>query len=343
MFNKVSTIAFVNNSLNRDLTLIQIEKLGIPKSQVVIFTLRDLVIDDRDDYGAVYDYGAKASLTFFGQSKFIKFYVKSSITLRCLLKTGSITRVFIPNSDNLLCNHVIQWAKRNPIVVATVAEGLMNYQNITPIDRAGWRWWSKAVISKLLGLKYQKPNGHLSGSFEASVTEVYSFSDKFLAAPKEKYRNVNLRGRMDKPITDKRHAIIVVTGINQWLPKEQSVKLSKRLYDFVKSRDFLRVDIKLHPNYSNSDLESVLGEFEVLQTKKSVEDILPNVEAGTVISTGSTALATIKFAFPEVECIDFGSDIYVAHAYRGDMSMVKFMKSLGVVCVESNYSGSASC
>lgn len=338
MVEFVSTIAFVNNSLNRDLTLIQLEKLGIPKSQTVVFTLRDLIIENRDEYAAIYDYGGKASLTFFGQSKFIKFYVEASKVLRRLLKSGSIERVFIPNNDNLLCNHVIQWAKRHPMTIAVVAEGLMNYQNITAIDRANWRWWTKVIIAKFLGLKYQKPNGHLSGSFEDTVSEVYSFSDKFLAAPAEKYRLLSPKVKEGKRVFDKSYAIIVVTGINQWLPRKESVRLSERLYAFVKSRRFRYVEIKLHPNYSNPDIEKALSDFQVLATRKSVEEILPEVEAGTVISTGSTALATIKITFPEVECIDFGSDLYVAHAYRNDMSMVNFMKSLGVVCVKSDNS-----
>ncbi|MFN0069113.1 MAG: hypothetical protein ACKVYV_15940, partial [Limisphaerales bacterium] len=98
--------------------------------------------------------------------------------------------------------------------------------------------------------------------------------------------------------------------------------------------------IKPHPNYPPSEYQRKLLEpYELVTERGSVEELAGKLDAATVVGTCTTALFTLKLMRPGLRCVDFGSDVYVPHAYFGDDSVVKTLAGVGVEIVKAESGG----
>lgn len=329
-------ICFVNNSISSRLAREAIVADGIDFKRVALIKLRSLKVDWEAACGYVLDYGSKPSLNFFGQYRFIGFYLKASVFLRRALKSPRLKEVYICNNDNLLCGHVLQVRSNEAVRVSVLAEGIMNYQDIGLKDRAWWRWLAKPAIGFFMGLKYKTPSTHLSGAYESGVDRVFSFSAPGLKAPEQKVVIFPFLPVSPSLNPDLNSVIIVHTGLWQWMPAKSYSIFASSFVQWLHKQGFKRVFAKNHPHISTGVLEAMLPEAEVLGINGAIESIADRLPAGTVVGTCCTALGTLKLIRPDLRCVDYGADYYCKYAYHGDYGVVEFLRGCGVEVVFSD-------
>ena len=184
----------INNSICADMAAKWLECAGIDTSRVALILLRQVSVEWAKHCAEVIRYPVKPAATLWGQRHVTGFYARASARLRYHLSAGHLRYVLLPNNDNLLTNHVFRWTEALekqrirplPPDIIVVAEGIMNYQQIGIANRAAWRWAVKRIIARVLGLRYQLPDGHLSGAFEQTTRQVVAFASEGLVAPTDK-------------------------------------------------------------------------------------------------------------------------------------------------------------
>lgn len=334
MGDPVTTIAVLNNAISVTLAGRDLEERGVDLGQVAVILTREVDAPWLERCAKVVRYGGKPSGTLWGQARFASFYREAASTVRGLCASPELRNIYIINNDNLLTAHLLRCAEvRKDLEVTVVAEGLMNFQEITVKNRESWRWRVKPVISVLLGLKYRTPTGHLSGAFEAVVSRVVSFAKSGLKAPPEK---IVVRGFPLVPVRVAPKAsvgLIVHTGLWQWMSEERYLPFAQAFADWVKAQRFRKLYVKPHPRIETGILDYLLPEHEVLTTSESLEDIAGDLEAATVMGTCCTGLVTLKLIRPDLKCIDFGGDYYCEHAYHGDYSVLDLLRATDVELV----------
>jgi hypothetical protein len=242
--------------------------------------------------------------------------------------------IYVVNNDNLICSHLISLAARSPgVELSIVCEGLMNYQDITVANRAAWRWRVKPVLAALLGLRYRRPVGHLSGAYDSAVTRVVAFARPGLKAPPEKVVVYPFEA-LDGPAAGRADvALIAHCALWQWMAEDKYRPFAEGFADWVRKQGFSKIYAKPHPRYPTGYLEDLLPEHEVLHTDKSLEDLAGGLDMGVIIGTCTTALVTLKLLRPSLLCVDYGGDYYTEHAYRGDTSILELFRSLDIKTV----------
>lgn len=328
-------ICFINNSISSSLAREVILADGIDFRRVALIKLRSLKVDWEADCGYVLDYGGKPALDFFGQYRFIGFYLKASSFLKRALKGSSLKEVYICNNDNLLCGHVLRVRRKITARISVVAEGIMNYQKIGLNDRAWWRWAAKPLIGFLMGLKYRTPTTHLSGAYDLGVGRIVSFSALGLQAPKGKIVIFPFSPVLPVSAPDLESAIIVHTGLWQWMPEECYSAFAHSFVHWLREQGFKKLYAKNHPHIPTGMLEAMLPEVEILGIDGAIESIADRLPSGTVVGTCCTALGTLKLLRPDLRCVDYGADYYCKYAYHGDYGVIDFLKGCGVEVVFS--------
>lgn len=327
----ITTIAFLNNDISAALAERDLIARGIPLCQVVVILGRDLVQPWLEECAAVCRYGSKASLSLIGQAKFIRFYREAAALIRRVRRAGFLREIYVVNNDNLLTSHLLALAASSPLLTVTVvAEGLMNYQEITVDNRVTWRWRVKPPIAFLLGLDYRKPHGHLSGAFEPMVNRVISFATPGLKAPPEKVVVHPLTPVIIHAPTDPRVALLVHTALWQWMSAEDYLRFAEGFAVWVKAQNFAKLYVKPHPRYATGVIADLLPPHQVITDPRAVEELAGEIDAGTVLGTCCTALATLKLIRPDLDCVDWGADYYLPRAYRGDRSVLELFGAVGV-------------
>lgn len=326
----IKAVAFLNNDISADLTRRDLAERGITPSEVAVILGRELDQPWLADCAEVLRYGAAAALNLAGQVKFVGFYRAAARLIARVQQMGGLRDVYIVNNDNLLTSHLL-WLAQDPSITATVvAEGLMNYQDITAHNRAAWRWRVKPMIATALGLHYRRPTSHLSGAFEPVVNRVVSFAAPGLKAPPEKVVVYPLTLVTEYAPTDHRVALLVHTALWQWMPEADYRRFAEAFANWIRAQDFTKLYTKPHPRYPTGMITDLLPNHEVIVDPRAVEDLAGTLEAGTVLGTCCTALATLKMIRPDLECVDYGADFYLPHAYRGDRSVLELFNAVGV-------------
>ncbi|RDH77709.1 hypothetical protein DVS77_15200 [Mycolicibacterium moriokaense] len=103
---------------------------------------------------------------------------------------------------------------------------------------------------------------------------------------------------------------------------------------WVEGSGYRKIQVKKHPRWPGGRMETLLKACEEVGTGLTAEEMVTNLEAGTIIGTGSTALVSLKLIRPDLNCIDYGSDFYCEHAYHGDKSVKTLLSASGVVLVQ---------
>lgn len=333
MKQSITAIVFVNNAISARMALAVLQKDGVPLEHVALILIRKIHFDWFDKCGICLPYPRKPSLSLMGQWPFLKFYRDAASLLRRLLKSSQIKTVYLINFDNLLTNHVMNWAeKHREIEVCVLAEGLMNYQDIQIRNRAWWRSAYKILLTPLLGLRWRTPKGHLSGSFEPAVSRVIGFAPGVIAPP-EKVEVIPFPvvAAARPPQAD--IALIAYTGIWQWMTEDKFKLFAESFVTWLKSRNYRKLLVKPHPHYSEGPLEKLMPAHEVVKDTRNLEEMAGEIDAATVISFNCTALVTLKMIRPDLHCIDYGFDFYSVEAYKGDRSVEAILRASGVELV----------
>lgn len=336
-YKKIEAIASINNAISARLLLLALESDGIPLEKVALICGRQINADWTKRCAVVVNYGAKPSLKLIGQYRVAGFFFRAAWQIKRLLKRNTVKEIYIVNNDNILNSHIIHWKEHRgeqPPRLSVIAEGIMNYQDIGLQDRAGWRWKVKPAIAAALGLDYRLPTSHLSGACESAVGRVISFSAHGLKAPPEKISILSFpkgrNGLRNKP----RSALIVHTGLWQWMEKEKYDKFAHAFACWVNEQRYGFLYTKPHPFIETGTLQDLLPPHEILVDSRSIEDMAADLDYETVVGTCSTALVTLKLMRPDIRCIDFGANYYCQHAYHGDLSVRTLFEGSGVELVD---------
>ncbi len=333
----IDTLVFLSNGLSARLAEATLEQDGVQLSRTAVFTSRPFRLPWLDGVADFHGYPALPSNRFVGQMRFLPYYVTAARAMRRYLSTGQVQRIFITNNDNLLTSHVLSWANMHPHTKVTViCEGMMNFQDIQLRNRAPWRHNTKRLVSRVLGLHYDEPKGHLSGAFDPSTHRVVSFADVGLHAPPDKVEVVRFRPVQPQVRPDPKAGLFAASGIWKYLEPQDRIAFADRFAAWVREQDFAKLYVRRHPHYDASIVEERLPPFDLWQSPRgSLEDVAAHIPAQTVFATHCTALATLSMLRPDLNRIDFGADYYCERAYYGDRSVVSLLQALDVRMVAS--------
>lgn len=329
----MEAIAFINNPISQRMLRAAMQAEGIDPARTLLFVLRAIEPQPWwDEFAEVVRYPHKAALSLWGQRRFIGFYRSASRQLKRALASPALKHLFVINNDNILTNHALAATQSRPECrVSVVAEGLMNYQDIQLANRARWRNLSRPVISRLLGLRWQTPRGHLSGAHEKHIHAVYSFAAPGLVSPPDKVRVIPF-----EPIQPTRSlradtVLFVETALWQWMAPEQFERFADGFTAWIHSLNAQRLLIKPHPNYPPSEyLRQRLPPYAIETDPRSIEAMAADIDAARVVGFCCTGLITLAKLRPDIQCLDYGHDFYLEHAYRGDRTLLALMESVGV-------------
>ncbi|WP_336963512.1 hypothetical protein [Sphingobium aquiterrae] len=331
-------LVFITNGISATMARGALAQDGYPLSRTVLVKQRKVDIDWAGDCAQVIEFTRKPSLTMLGQVNQIGFYRQLLHGIRRLLGQGTLRDIYLPNIDNLVNNHILQAKRKGRLPgdprLSVIAEGLMNYQDITDKDRAGWRWAIKPTLARLMRLRYTKPDNHLSGAFEPEIARVFAYSATGLMAPPAKTAIIAFPQVTPSIAPDPGTALVVMTGIAQWMTAEAFDAFKYAFAKWVNEQQFARVLVKPHPHYPSGGVEALIERSAPLGDPRRLEDMAAEIPAQTVIGYCTTGLITLKLIRPDLDFIDWGSDYYCEHAYHGDRSVIAPLRSAGIRLVE---------
>ena len=328
-------IAFVSNGISALMLQAALVEDGIKVDNLCLISGRRLTQDWVVYCDAYIEFSKKPSLSLIGQFGALSFYVKAVRSLKKWLSDPNVSHVYIANSDNLISNHLINWcAKHHNVKLSVVVEGNMNYHSVTMENRAWWRWWLKPAVASIFGLRFRKPIGHLSGSYEPRVDRIVAYTGNCLEAPADRTQVLPFPKAAIIKSPDPNGVLILLTGIAQWMSDEDFKKFRRTFGKWVKSLNASKIWVKPHPNYPSGGIEEEIGEFEWFTDPRGIETLAGEIPAQTVVGYWSTGLVTLKFIRPDIRCIDFGHDFYSSAAYHGDENVGRILTATGVEMVD---------
>ena len=334
----IRAIAMISNGISAAMLQGALARDGYALQEVALILQRKLDLDWTKHCAEVIDYGVSPSLRLVGQIKTIGYYRRATKRLKAWIAAGTVEDIYIANIDNILSNHALQTVRaQGGPRLSVVAEGFMNYQEIGIDDRAGWRWMVKPAIARALGLSYVQPRTHLSGAYEPEISRVFTYSPTGIKSPPEKVIEVRFPEVTARVTTEPGTALIVLTGIAQWMTPEHFAAFKAAFGKWIASQSYDRILVKRHPFYPSGGMEDVLPKHTIVVDSRNLEQMAADIPAATVIGYCTTALVTLKLVRPELRCIDWGSDFYCEHAYHGDDSVVNVLRSAGVETVEMRF------
>ena len=330
--NKIRAMAFVNNSISADILqkALKIDKIYPSECYVVMLRASAELPSD-------FTRQVSQPVKVGGLNNYIcmlKFYRQQILLIKKLMTEG-LEEIYIVNIDNIICANSLILAKNsnNKTRVSVVAEGFMNYQDITAKNRSTLNIGLKKIMAYIIGAHYPSPKGHLSGSYSDGVRRVFSYPGYGLKSPQEKIKHVALPVVKIEVEVCESEALIVLTGIYQWMSKEDFAEFSLGFQSWINSQNYTKVYYKPHPNYDSGGIEDGVVNKTKWMEVGSVEKLAGKIPVRTVIGFCTTALATLKQIRPDLRVIDWGSNFYVRAAYKGDRSVVEVLERAGVEIV----------
>ena len=331
----VTAVAVINTPISAELTRQDLLARDIPLSSVAVILLRELNEPWLEQCAVVVRYPGKPAHEFLGQRRFFSFYQAAARLLRRLEKDADLRDIYLVNNDNLITSHLLSLAECRPAISATiVVEGTMNFHEIGIVDRAGWRWRVKPVIARLLGFRYREPRDHLSGAFEPRVTRVVSFAVEGLKAPPDKVVFRQFQAIQPLRQSDPQVALVMLTNWSTCFEPAIDELFVRTFVDWVESSGYRKIQVKKHPRWPGGRMEELFEGYEEVGIGQTAEEMVTNLEAGTIIGTFSTALVSLKLIRPDLNCIDYGSDFYCEHAYHGDKTVKTLFSASGITLVQ---------
>jgi Alpha-2,8-polysialyltransferase (POLYST) len=331
----VMAVAVINTPISAELTRQDLVAREIPLSSVAAILLREVDEPWLEQCAIVVRYPGKPAHELLGQWRFVGFYRAAARLLRGLEKYADLRDIYLVNNDNLITSHLLSVAECLPSITATsIVEGTMNFHEIGIVDRAGWRWQVKPAIARIFGFRYRQPKGHLSGAYEPRVSRVISFAAEGLKAPPEKVVLRQLQAIRPLRQSDPKVALIMLTNWETCLAPALDEFLARSFVEWVEGSGYRKIQVKKHPRWPGGRMEALLDRYEEVGSGLTAEEMVTNLEAGTIIGTFSTALVSMKLIRPDLNCIDYGSDFYCEHAYHGDDSVKTLFSASGITLVQ---------
>jgi hypothetical protein len=137
----VKAIATPSNGISASMLEAALSHDGHTFADVSVIAGRRLPHGWKGQCASYIEFSKVPSLKLMGQVNTLGFYREALKRLKADLRSPDLTDIYIANTDNILSNHLVRWAERNQHVrLSVLAEGFMNYQDITVANRAGWRW-----------------------------------------------------------------------------------------------------------------------------------------------------------------------------------------------------------
>ncbi len=326
----MTALAIVNNHISLTMLRCDLAARGIAEANTTIIAMRAIDIE-RDAFAEVLVYPAAPEAGMLGQRKFLGFYRKAAQIARDALADPALEHLYVVNNDNIINIHLLEVALRRDMEVTVVAEGLMNYLEVGIHNRDGWRLHVAPIMSRVLGLRYASPVGHLSGAYHPAVSRVVSFSEKGLRAPEEKVVVRRWPIAPDNPVqAEPDVGMVVHTSLARLMPSEKYRVFAEGYARWIGDQGFRRLYAKRHPRSSDPLLESLLPAHELIHDDRPLEEMAADLEAGVIIGPGTTPLVTLKLIRPELRCIDFGADYYMPIVYRENNGAAKLFETAGV-------------
>jgi len=329
-------ILLINNPISADMSRMTLDADGIRPEEVTLITLRQTLRPWFDQCRDVLHYPAAPSLRLTGQWRFLGFYWRAARLLNRELRSPHLEEIYIVNNDNLLTNHALAWRRQGGKArITVISEGLMNYIDVQPRNRGAWRHRTKRLIAGSLGLLTHPVTGHLSGSFDPTVSRVISFVAAGLFAPQEKVVILPFQPVTPSIPPQPNTLLYVETALWPWMPQEQWQPIARAFAAWIRQQNPSRLLVKEHPSYPACPLlRSLLPPFELLPKCQSIEEMAPNIEAAHVVGTCCTGLVTLRLIRPDLQISDFGANRYIPAAYHNDFSVVHLMREVGVRVVD---------
>jgi hypothetical protein len=331
----VTAVVVINTAISAELTRQDLVAREISLSSVALILLRDISEPWMEQCAIVLRYPTKPAHELLEQWRFFGFYQTAARILRYLEKDENLREIYLVNNDNLISTHLISVAECRPTIsVTVVAEGTMNFQEISIANRAGWRWRVKPVIARLFGFRYREPRDHLSGAFEPRVTRVVTFAVEGLKAPRDKIVLRQFQAIRPLRQSDPKVALVMLTNWDTCLEPAIDELFVRTFVGWVEGSGYRKIQVKRHPRWPGGRMEALLEGYEEVGSGLSAEEMAANLEAGTIIGTCCTALVSLKLIRPDLNCIDYGSDFYCEHGYHGDYSLKTLLSASGVTLVQ---------
>lgn len=331
----IHTIIFINNAISSRMASQVVENENIDPKSIAVFSLLQVAGTWQGGCAEVWVNASPQERDILAHRRFAGFYRTAARRLRSLLEGGTVRRVLIVNNDNLLTAHVLAWAEHyRDIAVDVIAEGLMNYQDITIKNRQSWRWLVKPAVALALRLRWRTPRGHLSGAFDPVVRRIYAFTDVGLKAPPDKIHVISFPQVIANRLPARDTALLVHTGLWQWMNASDYRVFAQSFVDWLKEQGFSKILTKRHPHVATGVLADLLPSHQEIDDARPLEEMASDISAATVIGTCCTGLVTLKLMRPDIDCVDFGSDFYCPKAYHGDFGVMALMRASGVRIVE---------
>ena len=237
-------------------------------------------------------------------------YVNTINKLKYYLRNSEITNVFIVNNDHLLTNHILHIHNKYYYRISVIAEGLMNYQNITKKNRSAIGFFFKKILAFIFNIKYVIPKTHLSGAFENSVEDVFTFSKTGINAPIDKVRIVKNFSNTLNTSSNKCGVLLLLSGLYTMLPSYEYSNLMILITNYIKNLNPRIIYIKKHPRYQFDPILDIFNDYIEVDQDIPIEEIINELEISHIVGSFSTALITLKMIQPELISVDIGYSIY---------------------------------
>lgn len=203
------------------------------------------------------------------------------------------------------------------IDVCIYPEGLANLLVPEVRGLAGAREWVKAITLRMQGIPY-KYTRHISGELAADI--VYTFNPELMenvGIPLEKLKRVRLKDHSKAGRLDMSKCLLVGQGCDPVF-SEKEIKRSAELADMLVRRyGCKKIFYKTHPISRTVDnCLKASADVVLLDDERLVEEIVPELECGLVISNYSSALFNLKLMYGDgVKCVSIMGDVPLSRHY----------------------------
>jgi hypothetical protein len=188
-----------------------------------------------DDFAAKLDISRNTEIHFYTTGN-VAQVVSSLMRFKRYLRkieTRGLATLFVGNCCHLATNYSAlsakQFNERNLIV-----EGIANYYS-PDFRRCGSvrSRWAKLVLGQLIGLKYRRYGGHLSGADTGRFNAIYCFNPKGLVSNPGVVSVIPRMKNDDVRCSGEQVVMVVEQDVEDLLPKESAACVREAMFGYV--------------------------------------------------------------------------------------------------------------
>ncbi|MBF0233056.1 MAG: hypothetical protein HQK65_08465 [Desulfamplus sp.] len=230
-----------------------------------------------------------------------------------ILSSENTNILYIAHPFHFACNYLAfnNFAEK----IYLLPDGILNYYEARIDNNSLKKMIQGKILCAMAGINYKMFKGHYTGYELGIYSGVYCFSEKRLLTKTGKIFNIAKTSVNIglKPLKD------ICLFIDQPVNKSIHYDLAKRINDFFLSRQFKKIIYKKHPSYKCDSLKYLLNsgaEICLIESKMPIEMLFDEIDAGYIVSFDSSALLTLKFLYPDRECVSIGMDLFCQQDYQ---------------------------